>query len=248
MENNKIVEVKDQPMPLIEMALKNNASIETLEKLMALQERWEAGKAKKAFNEAMANFQGECPVIKKKTNGGKTESGIVAYKYAELGNIVDQVRGLLQKNGLSYSIKTTFAPNEVSAVCIAKHLDGHSEESEVKMPLAGKTKMMNDPQQIGATITYAKRYAFCNAFGIMTEGEDKDAIVAPRGNNQTTGASAPADKPKMTIEQLLIKIRETKNIKGAGEWRQWIANCKLADAQKNILMRALEEVEKGIKK
>lgn len=229
----------DQPMPLIQMAIEKGAAIETLERLMSLQERWEASKAKKAFNEAMANFQGNCPVIKRKKDGGKTDSGMVAYKYAELGTIVDQVRSLLQKYGLSYSIKTTFAPNKVTAICIAKHLAGHSEESEVEMPLATKTKIMNDPQQIGATITYAKRYAFCNAFGIMTEGEDVDG----RGtiNNQSHST------PKRTVEEVLGKIKLSKTKEDIKKWREWIPSSGYNQVQQNLMNRVLEEVEKSIK-
>ena len=43
-----------------------------------------------------------------------------------------------------------------------------------------KTAMMNAPQQTAATMTYAKRYAFCNAFGIMTGDEDTDAVIDVR--------------------------------------------------------------------
>ena len=61
MENNKIKAVVaiDNAMPanLIELALKQKALIEQLEKLLALQERFEDRQAKKAFLIAKSEFQ-----------------------------------------------------------------------------------------------------------------------------------------------------------------------------------------------
>lgn len=42
------------PMQVIAQAVANGAPVETMEKLLALQERWEANEARKAFVEAMA--------------------------------------------------------------------------------------------------------------------------------------------------------------------------------------------------
>uniref|UniRef100_A0A6H1ZFJ8 Putative Erf family protein n=1 Tax=viral metagenome TaxID=1070528 RepID=A0A6H1ZFJ8_9ZZZZ len=232
-KNTQIIVKENQPMPLIQMAIEKGASIEALEKLMNLQERWEANQAKKAFNEAMAGFQGECPIIKKKKDGGTTEGGKVAYKYAELGMIVSQVSPILQKYGLSYSFKTEFPVGKVKAICIAKHLLGHSEPTEVEMPLATKTKIMNDPQQTGATITYAKRYSFCNAFGIMTEGEDIDAQV---------GKSNDKKNEKPTIEETIEGIRKSKDEKTLLNVKKTIEESKnYTLPQKNVLLPAIEE-------
>ena len=41
--------VTTNPTPLIEMAVQNNSSPESLEKLMDLQERWTAGQARVEF-------------------------------------------------------------------------------------------------------------------------------------------------------------------------------------------------------
>ena len=42
------------PMEMLDRAVSNGASVETLERLMNLQERWEANQARKAFDDAMA--------------------------------------------------------------------------------------------------------------------------------------------------------------------------------------------------
>ena len=45
------------PMAMIDRALMSGAAPETLEKLLALQERWEANQGRKAFDEAMAGSE-----------------------------------------------------------------------------------------------------------------------------------------------------------------------------------------------
>jgi ERF superfamily. len=91
---------------LISKAVDRNVSIETMERLLAMRKELRAEKAKEAFDADMASFQGECPTIKKTKAGGKTESGVVAYHYAPIEAIVEQVKGLISKYGFSYAIKT----------------------------------------------------------------------------------------------------------------------------------------------
>ena len=57
--NPETVPAVATPMAMIDRALASNASPETLERLLALQERWEASQARKAFDEAMANAKAE---------------------------------------------------------------------------------------------------------------------------------------------------------------------------------------------
>jgi hypothetical protein len=71
----------------------------------------------------------------------------------------------------------------VKVTCIAKHKYGHTEPSSVEVPLGNKTDIMSQTQVVAAALTFAKRYAFCNAFGILTGDEDTDA------------SSMPTDKP-----------------------------------------------------
>ena len=47
------------PMDMIDRAVSSGASVEALEKLMVLQERWEANQGRKAFNQAIAAASGD---------------------------------------------------------------------------------------------------------------------------------------------------------------------------------------------
>lgn len=180
----EIIEVQQEqatPMTLIAQAIQNNIPVETMEKLMDLQDRWEAKKAKHAYDEAMAQFQNECPVIKKTKKVYEKGQENVAddkkksrYSYAPIDSIVEQVKKHIAKNGLSYTIQIKNDEKSLTATCTVKHILGHSEQSEFVVPI-GTESFMSDPQKYGARATFAKRYAFCNAFGIMTGDDDTDA-------------------------------------------------------------------------
>lgn len=96
------------------------------------------------------------------------------YKYAPLEDIIEQAKPHLDNNDFSYSTQIIVG-EKVKAICTAKHIQGHFETSEMEVPLSTKTDVMSNPQVIAATATFAKRYAFCNVFGIMTGDEDLDA-------------------------------------------------------------------------
>lgn len=165
---------------LLSQAVQQGASVETMERLMAMRRELKAEFAKAAFDKSMADFQNEVPTIKK-TVTVKTNAGAKAYSYAPLESIVDQVKKLLNKHGFSYAIQTKTEGKEVIAICVAKHIGGYSESSEMKLPLGNKTQVMSDTQVTAAALTFAKRYAFCNAFGILTGDADTNAQPAKEG-------------------------------------------------------------------
>ena len=174
----KLEEEESTPKTLIALAVNKGVSVEVLEKLLTLQERWEANQAKKLFDEAMANFQKECPVIskgKKVDFTSKRTGSRTTYSYAPLDEIVRQVKDLVAKNGLSYTIATENDPNKLVSIVKVRHIAGHAEETRFEVPI-DKDSYMSAQQQYGAASTFGKRYAFCNAFGILTGDEDTDAV------------------------------------------------------------------------
>lgn len=188
---------------LLSQAVAAGASIDTLERLMALRKEMLAEKAKEAFNTAMAAFQSECPVI------AKSKSVDNKYKYAPIESIVSQVKDLIKTHGFRYS--TTMELNEardlVKVFCRVVHTLGHEEISVMEVPLGSKTAIMSQSQQVAAASTFAKRYAFLNAFGIMTGDEDNDAappkeeLKPPRQSTPPAAPAkhAPVEKPKSDV-------------------------------------------------
>lgn len=184
------------PETLISQAIDKNLPVETMEKLLMMRKELRAEFAKEEFDAAMSKFQAECPTIEK-TKDGPIIGGKAAYKYAPIEAIVEQVKNPLEKNGFSYSIQTNMAADRVKVTCVVKHKLGHSETSDMEVPLGDKNKLMSAPQHTAAAMTYAKRYAFCNAFGIMTGDEDTDAqpvIVQSSPQNIVKTTTAPVAK------------------------------------------------------
>jgi hypothetical protein len=176
-EKPQMLATSPTPEMLIAQAIEKNVPVETLERLLSLKERLDAAAAKQAYNEAMAAFQSECPVIKK-TKSVRTKSGTVAYKYAPIESTVKQVKGLVQKHGFRYSTLTELLKGPegttVKAICRVTHSMGHVEDTPMEVPLGTKTDVMSQSQVVSAAGTFAKRYAFLNAFGIMTADDDTD--------------------------------------------------------------------------
>jgi hypothetical protein len=217
---------------LIEKALSNNVSVETIERLLAMRKELKAEFAKEQFDLAMSGFQAECPTIKTKA-GGKTKLGIIAYKYAPLDSIVEQVKPIIGKFGLSYSIKIETSEKSVKAICIVKHISGHYETSEMEAPHGVKTDIMSETQRFASTSTFVKRYAFCNAFGIMTGDDDTDA-------------NSEDKKPKatITVQGAVKQIREEKDKLKLDKYRLWLDKQTFTEAQKNVILMAINEQSK----
>lgn len=164
---------------IIMKAIESNTPVEQLERLLAMRDNIMREQARQAFFAALSSFQSKCPVIQKNKQV-KNKDGSVRYAYATLDHIAEKVMPILDQCGLSYSIKTETRDGHVIATCEVRHLAGHIEKSEFAIPI-DSDGFMNDAQKAGSALTYAKRYAFCNAFGIMTGDSDDDAQAMGQG-------------------------------------------------------------------
>lgn len=186
-----------QGLAIIELGLRQNLSPESLEKLLAMKERLDAKQAEEDFMLARKAFQAESKVVLKTVNVDHK------YNYAPLDHIVEAVRHLLDKHGFSYSFKSKLADGEITVVCKACHVGGHFEETPFTCRVTSGTKLMNEPQQDAWSDTFARRYTFTGAFGIVVAGEDKDANSGPKtkefGRKKgAKAASAPGDSTAPT--------------------------------------------------
>ncbi len=77
-------QIEQTPMTLMAQAIQKNIPVETMEKLMDLQERWDKKNAQKEFNQAMADFQAKCPVIKKNKEVMEKDGKKARYSFASL--------------------------------------------------------------------------------------------------------------------------------------------------------------------
>lgn len=159
-----------QPTNLIEKAIEQGANIETLEKLMALQERFEANRARKLFFEEFTAFQANCPDLRKtkKVSFGNTE-----YSYAPLSDITRQIGKTLKEHSLSYRWEIQDTKDEIKVTCLISHVDGHTERTTMLANPDGSGSK-NPIQARGSAIEYLKRYTLIGALGISTADSDID--------------------------------------------------------------------------
>ena len=194
--------VKYQAEALIAQAIEKGLAPETMDKFLAMRRELKAERAKEAFDAAMSAFQGECPVIEKTKAGSETKTGRIAFHYAPLGYIINKVKSAMAKNGLSYSFRQVVKDDRKEyVVCIAKHVGGHSEPSDFPVT-AGQANGLTTAQQLaGGANTFAKRYAFCNAFGIVTDDVDADDMPPPAPR---VVVARPA-MPQQQVQTIVVK-------------------------------------------
>lgn len=162
------------PYALIESAVAGGASVETLEKLMALQERHEANEARKQFFVAMQMFQERKPELKRGSSVNfNTAKGTTSYNFCALSDIEKALKGPLGECGLSYRFENFSEGAEIGIRCIVSHVSGHSEATSMKAP-SDQSGNKNVIQAIGSTSTYLMRYTLIAAFGLTTADQDDD--------------------------------------------------------------------------
>lgn len=175
----------NSPMGMMLAAMSQGASLEQVEKMMDLQQRWEEREAEKAFNDALAAFKAEAVEIIKRREvdfankgGGRTN-----YKHAELSDVVEAVGPALSKHGFAWSWKTEQQNGNVRVTCILKHRQGHSDSVTLE---AGPDQSggKNSIQAIASTVTYLQRHTLKAITGVSEKGDEDD------GQKANTQASA----------------------------------------------------------
>lgn len=162
----------NSPMGMMLAAVQQGATLEQVEKMMDLQERWEKSEAKKAYDAAFANFKAEAVVIIK----GKdvTDGPLKGKSYAELHDVVNAVTPALSKHGLSSSWKLTKDEKDwMEVTCYLRHVGGHEESVSMGGPPdTGGAK--NAIQARASTKTYLERYTLKAITGLSEQGDDDD--------------------------------------------------------------------------
>lgn len=174
------------PMDMLNQAVERGASLEVIEKMMGLQERWEANQARKLFDEAVSNAKAEIPPI------ARNKAGHNSKKYVDFSAIAKVVDPIITKHGLSYRF-TTAQDDRIHVTCILSHRAGHFEKTTLAGP-SDTTGNKNAIQAIGSTLTYLQRYSLVQMLGLAASDDD-DAKAAGKGNSSVT-------RPEDVIEEI----------------------------------------------
>jgi predicted regulator of amino acid metabolism with ACT domain len=114
--------------------------------------------------------------------------------YATLDTIIDEIRPILSKHGLSIMQIPSGDGQNVTLKTLLLHESGEWLESDALTMKPVK----NDPQAVGSCITYARRYSLA-AFLSLNTGEDDDGNGATYGKgnkpNQKSNSGQSSNKP-----------------------------------------------------
>lgn len=169
------------PMMIIQAAIDRGASVETLGKLMDLQERFEANHARKAFVASMAQARAKFGPVLKRNDGYSNR-----YKYETLADVMAAVDGPLGEHGFSYDWETEdIEGGKIRVTCVVTHEAGHTRRNSLSgdpKDTADSKANMNGFQRMGGAVTYLQRYTLKAALGIAashdTDGDSREKIVA----------------------------------------------------------------------
>lgn len=170
----------NNPGALLRLALERDMDIAKLEKLLELQQQYEATAARKAYVLAMSELKrNDCPVIVKdrKVSFRNLKGQLVEYEHSSLAHIVAQCVAALAKHGFHHE----WAVDQSSGIrvtCKITHRQGHSETTVLSAgPDQSGTK--NQIQAIASTVTYLERYTLLMALGLAPATDDDGRSAGP---------------------------------------------------------------------
>ena len=110
-------------------------------------------------------------------------------KYMDINGLLEQLLPLLEKHGLTViQPLTTIADTKAGLATIV--MEGDKEICHSVVPLPD----LQDPQKMGACITYYRRYALQSLFLLRAEDNDGNGLSTPqKGKMGSTGAIKVAD-------------------------------------------------------
>jgi hypothetical protein len=220
-KGTEIMQVND-PESIIRYALdKGNLNVDTMERLLVMRKELQQEYAKKQFDEALANFQTECPHITKTKSVMNRDGKTVRYNYAPIDEIDKQIKPFLFKYGFSYSFDTTAKPDWLRVVFKLTHVAGHSELHVFEGPV-NKDANMNNMQHYAEARTFYCRYALIGGLGLVTADEDTDTNsekVKPAGPSKLKVDDESLKPYASQLWNILIPVRGlAKNWELANKW------------------------------
>lgn len=250
------------PADLLRIALSQNVDVDKLQKLMEMQQQWEANEARKAYVAAMARFKANPPQIVKDKH---VSFGNTAYNHATLGNVCEVICAALGEHGFSHrwDIDQTDT-NRITVTCTITHTQGHSER--VKLTAAPDSSgQKNQIQQVASAVTYLQRYTLLSATGMATVEQDDDGRASgippadPQGDERKQrhddaceqyGASVAAIKAAIEKDDAYTVAECWRELPGAAQRDLWLAPSKggtFTTKQREYIKTKLPPIDKGDK-
>jgi len=223
----------DPMLQLIDKLASNpEVDIAKMQAIVEMRNQEIARQSAKAFAADYVLMKAELPLVIKDKYNGQTKS-----KYAALESINTQIDPVLQKYGFAIStpIKAQ-TTTHVTVQAILRHRDGHSETTEITLPIDDKgmngTVNKTMVHGISSSIQYGKRITVCALLNIST-GDDNDGNKPPQDNAATFDQKAAIGKlyTQLTSEQ---KIRFDTQIGAVADIKKRDVDAIVAKLNKSI--------------
>jgi len=172
------VAVVGGPGAMIIQMLEHGLDTGKIEKMLELQERWEANEARKAFYDGMSHAQAEMPTVAEDKFNDQTKSRYSSYKA-----LAAACKPVYTRHGLSLIFYETDCPKDghIRVNVDVVHRMGHKETYHTDIPddvtgIAGK-RNKTDTHGKGSSFSYGRAYLMKLVFNLPT-GDDDDGNAA----------------------------------------------------------------------
>lgn len=195
---------------------------------------------------ALAAAQGELknPEKTKEVNTGKYN-----FKYADLGDVLEAVLPVLSRHGLSVMQPTKI---QDGAIILVTRISHGEESIESEYPVCS---LNGNHQQMGAAMTYARRYALTSMIGIAAVDDTDGEGAAPVGEGPREKMTANAAKEELNWEFIQSKIDNAKDLATLDKQSEWIEKRRgfwpdtyYWKAKERITFNRLEKVSERLEK
>lgn len=155
----------DRMHPVVRAMIDKSPDPATLEKLLAVQEKYEAGEARKAYAAAMVALKADLPAI---IGRDKTVAfGTTRYAHTSMAAAKEAITPHLTRYGFSTSVHPATLGDQVVVTCRITHAAGHHEEATLSAPV-DKSGSKSPVQGVASTITLLSRYLELSLLGVAT--------------------------------------------------------------------------------
>jgi hypothetical protein len=144
-------------------------------------------------------------------------------KYADLAEVLNTVRPVFAKYGLSVSQFPSFCDGLVTVRTVLLHKSGQWMAGDASAPV---TKL--DAQGVGSAITYLRRYSLAAVAGVAQEDDDGNAAVKPVNNVKQIDAKAQEDEARLNAHNAAV----ARNMESVQAIKQYIAAEDVGEAAK----------------
>jgi hypothetical protein len=142
---------------------------------------------------ALAKAQGKISAAKKDSTNPHFQS-----KYSDLASCWDAIREPLSTNGLSLSQWVSTSDKGINLITMLGHSSGEWISSEANFPV----KDPGNPQAVGSSISYARRYCLSAAISLVSDDDDGNAGAQEKQASKPAYVPPPSPPvPKITQAQ-----------------------------------------------